>query len=157
MRRAALYERYELNKARRTEVKLQRVLRVIEIYRRLAHLEQVGDISVALSRIEVLKADEARADEIRNFLAATNGLTVLDLDSQCRNRFVTSVRQAAVYQIVEETRLSYPRIGKMFGGRDHTTVIVSIRAHHKRIGKADRGIPMPRGLLPKPSKPTPTD
>lgn len=50
-------------------------------------------------------------------------LTVEDLCSPSRSRQLVTARQIAMYLVRELTDLSLPRIGKAFGGRDHTTVM----------------------------------
>ena len=50
-------------------------------------------------------------------------LTVEDLCSPSRSRQLVTARQLAMYLTRELTELSLPRIGKAFGGRDHTTVM----------------------------------
>ncbi|MEI7760782.1 MAG: chromosomal replication initiator protein DnaA [Thermoleophilia bacterium] len=51
------------------------------------------------------------------------GLSVLELCSQRRSQAVAYPRQVAMYLSRELTDASLPKIGKEFGGRDHTTVI----------------------------------
>ncbi|MCW2605622.1 MAG: chromosomal replication initiator DnaA [Frankiales bacterium] len=51
------------------------------------------------------------------------GLTLEDLCGSSRSRVLVSARQIAMYLCRELTDLSLPKIGQMFGGRDHTTVI----------------------------------
>jgi chromosomal replication initiator protein len=51
------------------------------------------------------------------------GLTVEQLKSKSRTRDLVHARQVGMYVCRELTDLSYPQIGKEFGGRDHTTVI----------------------------------
>ena len=46
--------------------------------------------------------------------------------SKCRNRNLVVARQLAMYFIKKYTNLTLEKIGKLFGGRDHTTVIHSI-------------------------------
>jgi chromosomal replication initiator protein len=50
-------------------------------------------------------------------------LTIEDLCSPSRSRQLVTARQIAMYLTRELTDLSLPRIGKAFGGRDHTTVM----------------------------------
>jgi chromosomal replication initiator protein len=58
-------------------------------------------------------------DEVADYFS----LTVDDLCSPSRSRQLVSARQIAMYLSRELTDLSLPRIGKAFGGRDHTTVM----------------------------------
>jgi len=46
-----------------------------------------------------------------------------DFRSKKRNRDISYPRQIAMYLCRELTDLSYPKIGEIFGGRDHTTVL----------------------------------
>ena len=50
-------------------------------------------------------------------------LTMEDLCGSSRSRVLVTARQIAMYLCRELTDLSLPKIGQMFGGRDHTTVI----------------------------------
>jgi len=50
-------------------------------------------------------------------------LTMEDLCGSSRSRVLVTGRQIAMYLCRELTDLSLPKIGQMFGGRDHTTVI----------------------------------
>ena len=51
------------------------------------------------------------------------GLSITELCSQRRSQSVAYPRQVAMYLSRELTDASLPKIGKEFGGRDHTTVI----------------------------------
>jgi chromosomal replication initiator protein len=87
--------------------------------------------TVDLSLAEVVLKDLIPADggpEITGatIMAATAeyfGLTMEDLCGSSRSRVLVSARQIAMYLCRELTDLSLPKIGQMFGGRDHTTVI----------------------------------
>lgn len=48
------------------------------------------------------------------------------LRSRTRIRHIVEARQIAIYLIKKNTTMSLAQIGKMFGGRDHTTAIHSI-------------------------------
>ena len=51
------------------------------------------------------------------------GMTVEDLCGQSRTHVLVTARQIAMYLCRELTDLSLPKIGQLFGGRDHTTVM----------------------------------
>ena len=55
--------------------------------------------------------------------AAYFTLTIEDLCGSSRSRTLVNARQIAMYLCRELTDLSLPKIGQLFGGRDHTTVI----------------------------------
>lgn len=54
------------------------------------------------------------------------GLSVDDLVSPSRSRPLTTARHVAMYLLRECTAMSYVRIGELFGGRDHTTVLHAV-------------------------------
>ncbi len=54
-------------------------------------------------------------------------LTVDDLYGSSRSQSIAQARQIAMYLCRERTNLSLPKIGQLFGGRDHTTVIYACR------------------------------
>ena len=88
-----------------------------------------GKITQELAR-EALKsivpvADKAPAtpEGIIRAVAMHYGLTENDLLSQRRSQEIAQARQVAMYLVREETQLSTTRIGELFGGKDHTTVM----------------------------------
>jgi chromosomal replication initiator protein len=54
-------------------------------------------------------------------------LTTGDLVSKSRSRPLTTARHIAMYIMRECTGLSLVKIGEIFGGRDHTTVLHGIK------------------------------
>ena len=67
------------------------------------------------------------ADEIIDETAKYFSLTAEDLKSQRRSRNMALARQTAMYLIRKLTNLSLKDIGNCFDGRDHTTVLSSIK------------------------------
>ena len=62
-------------------------------------------------------------DEMLTEMASYFGLTVDSLRGKSRQRELVTSRQISMYLFRELTDLSYPSIARLFGGRDHTTVI----------------------------------
>jgi chromosomal replication initiator protein len=61
--------------------------------------------------------------DIINHTAEYFKLTVDDLYGSSRSQAVATARQIAMYLCREMTNLSLPKIGQLFGNRDHTTVM----------------------------------
>lgn len=59
---------------------------------------------------------------IKNLVAASYGLSMIELEGKSRQKKLTQARQICMYLMREMTDLSYTAIGHEMGGRDHTTV-----------------------------------
>jgi chromosomal replication initiator protein dnaA len=85
-------------------------------------------IDLAFAKI-VLKdiyrdTDKAIAPErIRSTVASYYDIKVSDLDSKRRTAEIALARQVAMYLCRESTDFSFSKIGEIFGGRDHSTVM----------------------------------
>jgi len=53
----------------------------------------------------------------------------IDVASARRNVELVTCRQEICYRLRHETLFSLPQIGRLLGGRDHTTVLFAIRRH----------------------------
>ncbi|MFG6284943.1 chromosomal replication initiator protein DnaA [Actinotignum schaalii] len=62
-------------------------------------------------------------------------ITIDDLTSADRSRIPVTARQIAMYLCREMTDLSLPKIGSLFGGRDHTTVMHAYRKIDKQMAE----------------------
>ena len=78
-------------------------------------------------------------ENVQRVVAEYFSLTVEDLCSERRTQTVVFPRQIAMYLSRELTDLSLPRIGQLFGGRDHKTVHWGHDRIAKRI-KEDRSL-----------------
>jgi chromosomal replication initiator protein len=67
------------------------------------------------------------------------GLPVSEMTSQRRSRSVARPRQLAMYLAKELTCKSLPNIGRLFGNRDHSTVIHAIKQIEK-LRRTDMGL-----------------
>lgn len=66
---------------------------------------------------------EPSVDCIKRVVARAAKITIDQMDSQDRRRFLAWPRQVAMYLARELTSNSYPMLGRLFGDRDHTTVL----------------------------------
>ncbi len=112
--------------------KVQRNIRELEgalirvtAYANLTRVAVDSDIAeVVLRDLMPDNADpEIAASSIMDTTATYFDITVDELCGPSRNRNLVNARQIAMYLCRELTELSLPKIGQLFGGRDHTTVM----------------------------------
>jgi chromosomal replication initiator protein len=99
----------------------------------LAHAMLIGR-EITIDSTADLLADLLRAsnrqisvDVIQKRVAAHYGVRVSEMFSARRARNIARPRQIAMYLAKNHTSLSYPEIGRQFGGRDHTTVMHAVK------------------------------
>ncbi len=63
------------------------------------------------------------------------GINIEDLTAADRTRSVATARQVAMYICRTMTELSLPKIGKIFGGRDHSTVLHAYQKIEKQMSE----------------------
>lgn len=85
---------------------------------------------------DIVSAAEPRAitpQMILEATAASYGFTIEALCGPSRTRPLVTARQVAMYLVRNLTDYSYPAIAKVFGGRDHTTVIHAVEKISKQM------------------------
>ncbi|MDQ3859142.1 MAG: chromosomal replication initiator protein DnaA [Actinomycetota bacterium] len=102
-------------------------------------------MTVALAQ-EVLKdvfpqgeMQEVSVERIQEAIVERFGISLQELTGDRRSQSIVYPRQVAMYLCRELTDSSLPKIGKKFGGRDHTTVIHATTKIAKMI-KEDRSV-----------------
>lgn len=94
--------------------------------RLMAHTSLSGGrptVQFAQSVLGNLSVKELNADRIQEVTAAHFHLTIEDLKSSRRTKEINLARQVAIFLCCELTSLSTPRLGELFGNRDHTTIL----------------------------------
>ena len=95
---------------------------------------------------ETIKVEARLVRQIQHVVASHFGIPVEEMWSERRARSVARPRQIAMYLAKELTGYSLPRLGRMFGGRDHTTVMHACRVvallceEHSDVFEAVRGL-----------------
>lgn len=109
---------------RELEGALIRVAAYANLTRETATIEmaeaQLADLLT--QNVTKLRTDEEMLAEMASYL----GFSVEALKGKSRQRPLVSARQVAMYVFRDMTELSYPAIARLFGGRDHTTVIHAV-------------------------------
>ncbi len=75
---------------------------------------------------------------LQNIISAVTNyynVKLSDLQSKRRHKSITGPRQVCMWLARKRTRFSLEEIGAYFGGRDHTTVMHSIRIVEERMGQ----------------------
>lgn len=98
---------------------------------RVTAYASINKLQVDLPVAEMVLKDLVSTQDTGNITAALIigqtadyfGITIEDLYSANRSRTIVTARHIAMYLCRELTDLSLPKIGREFGGRDHTTVM----------------------------------
>ncbi len=107
---------------------LEGALTRVTAYAALTHEKITLEMAQEVLRdlVSVLGAKPLTCDDIINRVASFCGHTRDDLIGPSRRQPLARYRQVAMYLCREYTDLSLPKIGKAFGGRDHTTVLHAV-------------------------------
>jgi chromosomal replication initiator protein len=82
-------------------------------------------VEMAASALEAIltRADSITVDEVLQTVSRHYDVDVPVLRGRNRSQSVAHARQVAMYLLREELHCSFPQIGEILGGRDHTTVL----------------------------------
>jgi chromosomal replication initiator protein len=83
----------------------------------------------------IRSADRTPVEDIQERVSTAFGISRAELVGSTRAATPVRARQVAIYLTRELTDLSLPQIGRLYGGRDHSTVINSIRRAEARLAE----------------------
>lgn len=83
--------------------------------------------------ISPLKSKELSTDSIKEAVARQFNVSINDLSGKRRTQNIALARQVAMYLCRKHVSRSFPEIGALFGGRDHSTVIHAIKTMNDRM------------------------
>ena len=132
---------------RELEGSLNRVIAYATLHQRPLTMEVVAE---ALADLVTPVAATREPDGILDAVGRHFEVSLDDLRGRARNQKIVAPRHLAMYLLREYGRLSYPQIGAMLGGRDHTSVLHAcekIGAEIERNGQARNDARAVRDLL----------
>jgi chromosomal replication initiator protein len=91
-------------------------------------------IAEVLPRVAPRQRTEAGVPEIQQAVSESFGLSRQELVGPSRAALPVRARQVAILLTRELTDLSLPQIGRLYGGRDHSTVLNAIRRVQSEAG-----------------------
>jgi chromosomal replication initiator protein len=83
-------------------------------------------------------AQATSVEEIQQQVAERFGISRAELIGTSRAATPLRARQVAIYLTREMTDLSLPQIGRLYGGRDHSTVLNSLRRVEASLGEDEK-------------------
>ena len=98
----------------------------------LAVVRAKAQVSEAKQQFVLKKRLRFYHSEIERRACRAFGVTRSELQSPRRHKSIVFARQFVMYWSVRLTSHSYPQIGRLIGGRDHTTVIHGCRTYEKK-------------------------
>ena len=118
---------YLANQFSATVRDLEGALKDIDLVARFKHVDTVT-VEIAAEAIRARKNDSPKMnvisiDDIQEQVGKFYGVTVKEIKATKRTQDIVLARQVAMYLAREMTDNSLPKIGKSFGGRDHSTVL----------------------------------
>ena len=97
-----------------------------------------GEVSVETTKKWVgdllrIPAKKFGVESIQEIVAEFYGVTTADIMGKARKANIAAARQVSMFLAKKLTQKSYPELGRLFGGKDHSTVIHSCRKTEGKI------------------------
>jgi chromosomal replication initiator protein len=107
---------------------LEGLLTRLSAYSSLARIDITLETAKQVLK-DFIKTEEndSNPEDIIKIVSKLSNLKTSDLKGKRKSNSIVLPRQIAMYIIRKKTSLSLPEIGQLFGGRDHSTVIYSIK------------------------------
>ena len=80
----------------------------------------------ALRGVAVTRMTQISVDDVIGLITSEFAISARDLTGKSRTQAISLPRQIAMHLLREHTELSLEDIGRIFGNRDHTTVLYGV-------------------------------
>ena len=107
---------------------LNRIVSYSRIYNKVPNLSEV---KIILKDLLNLSENKVTIDLIQSIVCKFFKISKNEMLSSRRSRYLVRPRQTAIYLTKILTSKSLPEIGREFSGRDHTTIIHSVKTIEK--------------------------
>lgn len=87
----------------------------------------------ALRGVAVTRITQVAVDDVVELITQQFAISARDLTGKSRTQAISLPRQIAMYMLREHTELSLEDIGRVFGNRDHTTVLYAVTKIRDRL------------------------
>jgi chromosomal replication initiator protein len=110
---------------------------VIKVVGIAAITEQPLNLSLAESCVRGMpvRHSQVSVDDVMMLITTEFAITARELTGKSRTQTISLPRQIAMYLLREHTECSLEDIGRIFGNRDHTTVLYAVNKIRERAGK----------------------
>ena len=109
--------------------------------------KKVSALEYKLGAYNDSEGNRVYADDIVTKMCEYYGVSKIDIRSERRTRALVLLRHKMIWVVKKLTMLSYPQIGKHFGGRDHTTCLNAISRIEALIASNDPSVADLKGWL----------
>ena len=89
----------------------------------------------ALRGVALPRQAQVAAEDVMNLITSEFAISGRDLTGKSRTQAVSSPRQIAMFLLRDHTDMSLEDIGRLFGNRDHTTVLYAVNKIRERSQK----------------------
>ncbi|MBL8756591.1 MAG: chromosomal replication initiator protein DnaA [Planctomycetes bacterium] len=110
---------------------------VIKVVGIAAITDQPINLNLAESCVRGMPVRHAQVsvDDVMMLITTEFAITARELTGKSRTQTISLPRQIAMYLLREHTECSLEDIGRIFGNRDHTTVLYAVNKIRERAGK----------------------
>jgi chromosomal replication initiator protein len=102
---------------------LEGALNRVTAWAQLMNIEVTTDVAASALEDILARSDTITADQVLEAVAHQFGIDIATLRGRQRAQKIAAARHVAMYLLKEDLHYSFPQVGEVLGGRDHTTAL----------------------------------